>query len=256
MFSKLRDAQARFEKIEESIADVSVISNQQEYAKLMKEHKQLAPVIAKFREYTQLESDLNGALEMLEDAGSDPEIKEMAEEEVASCRKALEIISEELKILLLPKDPNDDKNVVIEIRAGAGGDEAALFAYVLYRMYNMYADSKGYKTELVSSNDTELGGFREVTFMISGEGAYSRFKFESGVHRVQRVPETETSGRIHTSTATVAVLPEAEDVEIEINPSDLQIDTIIGLDISALLLQREILFQIADTQQHFGIIVL
>jgi len=226
MFSKLRDAQARFEKIEESIADVSVISNQQEYAKLMKEHKQLAPVIAKFREYTQLESDLNGALEMLGDAGSDPEIKEMAEEEVASCRKALEIISEELKILLLPKDPNDDKNVVIEIRAGAGGDEAALFAYVLYRMYNMYADSKGYKTELVSSNDTELGGFREVTFMISGEGAYSRFKFESGVHRVQRVPETETSGRIHTSTATVAVLPEAEDVEIEINPSDLQIDTI------------------------------
>lgn len=226
MFSKLNAAQERFEKIESALIDPAIISNQEEYTKLMREHKTLAPIIEKFREYTQVENDLHGAEEMLADSSLDPEMKALAEEEMLACKEAIEKISEELKILLLPKDPNDDKNVVIEIRAGAGGDEAALFAYVLYRMYNMYADAKGYKTELVSSNDTELGGFREVTFMISGEGAYSRFKFESGVHRVQRVPETETSGRIHTSTATVAVLPEAEDVEIEINQSDLQIDTI------------------------------
>ncbi len=226
MFSKLKAAQDRFEKIESDLIDPAVISNQEEYTKLMREHKNLAPIIEKFREYTQVESDLRGAEEMLSDSALDAEMKALAEEEMLLCKESIEKISEELKILLLPKDPNDDKNVVIEIRAGAGGDEAALFAYVLYRMYNMYADAKGYKSELVSSNDTELGGFREVTFMISGEGAYSRFKFESGVHRVQRVPETETSGRIHTSTATVAVLPEAEDVEIEINQSDLQIDTI------------------------------
>jgi peptide chain release factor 1 len=158
-------------------------------------------------------------------ASDDKEMRELAEEELLESKKKLEVIVDELKILLLPKDENDDRNVIIEIRGGAGGEEAALFSYVLYRMYNMYADTVGFKTELVNANETELGGFKEVSFMISGEGAYSRFKYESGVHRVQRVPETETQGRIHTSTATVAVLPEAEEVDIEINPADLQIDT-------------------------------
>ncbi len=225
MLNKLREAELRFIAIEEELQKPEVVSNQDEFKKLMREHKNLSPVIEKYREYKAVENEIEDLKSIL-DEESDSELHDMAEADYHSCKEKIEKIEEELKILLLPKDPNDDKNVIIEIRGGAGGEEAALFAYVLYRMYNMYADSMNYKTELISANETELGGFKEVTFMISGEGAYSRFKYESGVHRVQRVPETEASGRIHTSTATVAVLPEAEDVEIEINNSDLIIETI------------------------------
>ena len=165
------------------------------------------------------------ASEILGDSTADKELKEIADEQLAQAKEDIEALSDELKILLLPKDPNDSRNVIVEIRGGAGGEEAALFCGVLYRMYSMYAEKKGFKTELINANETELGGYKEVSFMINGEGAFSRFKFESGVHRVQRVPETESQGRIHTSTVTVAVLPEAEDVELEINPADLQIDT-------------------------------
>jgi peptide chain release factor 1 len=188
----------------------------------MKEYKNLTPIIEKYREHKKLTDDMEGAKLLMEEGG---EFYDLALEEYKDCKDKLTVVEEELKFLLIPKDPNDDKNVIVEIRGGAGGEEAALFAYVLYRMYNMYAQTAGFKTELISCNETELGGFKEVTFMISGEGAYSRFKFESGVHRVQRVPETETQGRIHTSTATVAVLPEAEEVEIEIAPTDVIIET-------------------------------
>ena len=222
MFDKLKAAEERFLQIEEKLADPETISNQEEFTKAMKEYKNLSPVIEKYREYKKTVDDMEGAKLLMDEGG---ELYEMALEEYKSCKEKIEVIEEELKILLIPKDPNDDKNVVVEIRGGAGGDEAALFSYVLYRMYNMYAQSAGFKTELISCNETGLGGFKEVTFMISGEGAYSRFKFESGVHRVQRVPETETQGRIHTSTATVAVLPEAEEVEVEILPTDVIIET-------------------------------
>ena len=226
MLNKLNDAELRYEKITEELADTEVISDQEKYRALMQEHKHLTPIIEKFREYKKTESAVKDAEELMNDKSVDADLRELAETEMLEGRETLEKILEELKILLLPRDPNDDKNVIVEIRGGAGGEEAALFAGVLYRMYTMYADTKRYKTELVSANETGLGGFREITFMVTGEGAYSRFKYESGVHRVQRVPETETSGRIHTSTATVAVLPEAEDVEIEINQSDLEIETI------------------------------
>ncbi len=225
MLERLKEAELRFDHIEAELANPEVISDMTAYTALLKERANLAPIIEKYREYKKAVSDTESSLEILE-TESDPELRELAEEEFKQSKADTARLEEELKILLLPKDPMDDKNVMIEIRAGAGGEEAALFASVLYRMYNMYADSKRYKTELVSVNETGLGGFREITFMITGEGAYSRFKYESGVHRVQRVPETETSGRIHTSTATVAVLPEAEDVEIEINQSDLEIETI------------------------------
>lgn len=191
----------------------------------MKELKNLTPVVEKYREYKKIDNNLNEAKAILEENNSDKELKEIAELEISSCKEKLNKISEELKILLLPKDPNDDRNVIIEIRGGAGGEEAALFSGVLFRMYNMYAQMRRWKVEILNANETQLGGFKEISFMISGEGAYSRFKFESGVHRVQRVPDTEAQGRVHTSTVTVAVLPEAEDVEIDINPSDLQIDT-------------------------------
>ena len=183
----------------------------------------MTPIIEKFREYKKNEQELSDAFEMLSD--SDPEIKEMIQEEIGVCKAKSEKLLEELKILLLPRDPNDSKNVIIEIRAGAGGEEAALFAGVLYRMYTMYADSASFRTSLISCNETELGGFKEICFTVEGDGAFSRFKFESGVHRVQRVPETESQGRIQTSTVTVAVLPEAEDVDVEINPADLLIET-------------------------------
>jgi len=225
MLDRLKEAEARFERIEEELVKPETLSNMESYTALLKERAALAPVIEKYREYKKAVSDTESSLEILE-TESDPELRELAEEEFKQAKADTVRLEEELKILLLPKDPMDDKNVMIEIRAGAGGDEAALFASVLYRMYTMYADTRRYKTELVSVNETGLGGFREITFMITGEGAYSRFKYESGVHRVQRVPETETSGRIHTSTATVAVLPEAEDVEVEINQSDLEIETI------------------------------
>ncbi len=225
MHERLNEAEARFLRIEEELADPAVTADIERYTALLKEHATLAPVIEKFREYKKAVSDAADARAIL-DSESDPDLLALADEEYKAGRDAATKAGEELKILLLPKDPLDEKNVVIEIRAGAGGDEAALFAGVLYRMYTMYADARRFKTEVVSVNETGLGGFREITFLVTGQGAYSRFKYESGVHRVQRVPETESSGRIHTSTATVAVLPEAEDVEIEIDPGDLEIETI------------------------------
>ena len=222
MFDKLNQAEQRFVQLEGDLSNPDIISNQDEFTKIMKEYKALSPVIEKYREYKKTKSDMEGARALMDEGG---ELYDMALEEYKDCKERIEEIEQALKILLIPKDPNDDKNVIVEIRGGAGGEEAALFAYVLYRMYNMYADSVGFKTELLSCKETGLGGFKEVTFMISGEGAYSRFKFESGVHRVQRVPETESQGRIQTSTATVAVLPEAEDVEIEILPTDVIIET-------------------------------
>ncbi len=225
MIDKLKKAEERFEKIEEALADPAIFTKQDEYTTLMKERKNLLPIIEKFREYKSAEQTREDAREMREDSSLESELREMAAEEFTEASESCERLLEELKILLLPRDPNDDKNVIVEIRQGAGGEEAALFAAVLYRMYTMYATAAGFKTELMNANETELGGYKEVSFMVIGEGAYSRLKFESGVHRVQRVPETEAQGRIQTSTATVAVLPEAEDVEIDINPADLKIET-------------------------------
>ncbi len=225
MFEKLGAAEVRYEEINQKLMDPAVISDQKQYTQLMKEYKNMTPIVEKYREYVKAQADMDEAKELLEEGGLDKDFKELIEEQLNDNKKNIEIIAEELKILLLPKDPNDDKNVIVEIRGGAGGDEAALFANSLYRMYTMYAEAKRWKTEVLSSNETELGGFKEISFSISGEGAYSKLKFESGVHRVQRVPETETQGRIHTSTVTVAVLPEVDDIEFEINPKDLQIDT-------------------------------
>ncbi|MDO4864450.1 MAG: peptide chain release factor 1, partial [Ruminococcus sp.] len=194
------------------------------YTQLMREFKNMTPIIEKLREYRKAESSYNEARELLEAGGLDREFKEMAQSELEESKEAMETCTQELKVLLLPKDPNDDKNVIIEIRGGAGGEEASLFANSLYRMYTMYAEAKGWRQEVLSANPTELGGFKEISFSIEGEGAYSRLKYESGVHRVQRVPETESQGRIHTSTVTVAVLVEADEVELEINPTDLKID--------------------------------
>ena len=223
MFEKLSETEKNYEKIAEDLSTPEVAADPERFAKLMREHKRLTPIVDKYREYVRLKSQIADAEEIL--AGGDAELAELAEVELTEAKNALPDVEHELQILLLPHDLNDDKNVIFEIRGGAGGEEAALFAYVLYRMYTMYAAKVGYKTEIINLNETELGGFKEVTFMIEGEGAYSRLKYESGVHRVQRVPETEAQGRIHTSTATVAVLPEAEDVEVEINPADLIIET-------------------------------
>jgi len=222
MFEKLKDTEKNYVAICADLENPEIVVDPEKYTKLMKEHKRLTPIVEKYREYCACETQLAEATEMLDD----PDMAELAREELADAKERLPIIEKELQILLLPKDPNDEKNVIIEIRGGAGGEEAALFAGVLYRMYTMYADSVGWKTEVMSSNETELGGFKEISFMIEGEGAYSRLKYESGVHRVQRVPETESQGRIQTSTATVAVLPEAEDVVVDINPADLEIETI------------------------------
>ena len=224
MFDKLQGIEDKLEKINSSLCDPEVVSNQEEYKKLMREAKTLTPIVEKFREYKKTNSDLTEAKEMLADSSLDKEFRDMASEEVAEAQKKTEELKEELKVLLLPKDPNDYKNVIVEIRGGAGGEEAALFAGSLFRMYSMYAERKGWKTEIMNENPTELGGYKEISFMIEGEGAYSRLKFESGVHRVQRVPETERQGRVHTSTVTVAVLPEAEEVEFTLDPADLQID--------------------------------
>ncbi len=225
MLDKLEKVEERFEKVNEMLCDPDVVADIEKYKKLMREMKTLTPVVEKFREYKKTKETIDEAKLILEDSSQDKDFREMVEEEYIESKEKIAVIEDELKILLLPKDPNDDKNVIVEIRGGAGGEEASLFAGVLYRMYSMYAETKGWKTEIMNANETELGGFKEVSFMIEGEGAFSRFKFESGVHRVQRVPETESQGRIHTSTVTVAVLPEAEDVDIEINPADLQIDT-------------------------------
>lgn len=224
MFDKLQGIEDKLEKINSSLCDPEVVSNPEEYKKLMREAKTLTPIVEKFREYKKANSDLTEAKEMLADSSLDKEFRDMASEEAAEAQKKTEELKEELKVLLLPKDPNDYKNVIVEIRGGAGGEEAALFAGSLFRMYSMYAERKGWKTEIMNENPTELGGYKEISFVIEGEGAYSRLKFESGVHRVQRVPETESQGRVHTSTVTVAVLPEAEEVEFTLDPADLQID--------------------------------
>ena len=224
MIEKLNDAEKRYMDIEEELSLPETFSNQEKYASLMKEYKSLTPIIEKFREYKSTDKECVDLKAML-DEPLDADMRELANAELKEAKARLDELFEELKILLLPRDPNDDKNVMVEIRSGAGGEEAALFAAVLYRMYSMYAESAGFKTSLMNASETELGGFKEVTFMIEGDGAYSRFKFESGVHRVQRVPETESQGRIQTSTATVAVLPEAEDVEIEINPADIIVES-------------------------------
>ena len=224
MLDKLSHVEARFDKVNELLCLPETVSDQKQYAELMRELKNLTPVVEVFKEYKKAVNDGEAAKQMLSEH-PDKELKEMLEIEVEDCKARVEALTEKLKILLLPRDPNDDKNVIIEIRAGAGGEEAALFAHSLFRMYSMYSEARGWKPEVLSLNETGLGGVKEISFMITGEGAYSRFKFESGVHRVQRVPETESGGRIHTSTVTVAVLPEAEEVDIEIDPTELQIDT-------------------------------
>ena len=220
MFQKLEAVEKRYEELNKKIADPEVIARTHEWTEYMKEHAEIEEVVLKYKEYKRTEQALKEAEEMM----SDPEMKELAEEEASKAREKLPKLEEELKLLLIPKDPDDDKNIICEIRAGAGGDEAALFAGTLYRMYTMYAERKHWKIEVLNENETGLGGYKEISFMITGKGAYSRLKFESGVHRVQRVPETEASGRIHTSTATVAVLPVVEDVQIEINPADIKME--------------------------------
>lgn len=226
MFDKLQGAKDRYDEIGERLMDPSVVSDNAKYKALMKEYKSLTPVVDKYEEYRKAKSELDEAKELLDAGGMEPDFRAMVEEQLQTSKERIETVSEELRILLLPSDPNDERNVIMEIRGGAGGDEAALFAHSLYRMYCMYAENMRWKTEVMNINDTELGGIKEVSFLIQGEGAYSRLKFESGVHRVQRVPETETAGRIHTSTATVAVLPEVEEIEQEpIPPGDLQVDT-------------------------------
>ncbi len=220
MFDKLETVEKRYEELTTKISDPEVISRNSEWREYMKEHAELEPIVEKYREYKKTKKEYEDAKELM----SDPDMKDLAEEEMLEAKDKLPKIEEELKILLIPKDPDDEKNVICEIRAGAGGEEAALFAGTLFRMYSMYAEKKRWKLEVVNENATELGGYKEISFMIAGKGAYSRLKFESGVHRVQRVPDTESSGRIHTSTATVAVLPEVEDVEIEINPADIKME--------------------------------
>lgn len=224
MFENLQVFENRYEELNLKLYDPQSAADRELYAALMKEHKEITPIVEAYRAYQGCVEFLAEAKELLEET-SEKELRELAQEEIRENSELLARLEEQLKLLLLPKDPNDEKNVIVEIRGGAGGEEAALFAANLYRMYSMYAEKKGWKTELVNLNETELGGFKEVSFMIDGEGAFSRLKFESGVHRVQRVPETEAQGRIHTSTATVAVLPEAEDVDVQIDPKDLQIDT-------------------------------
>ena len=221
MFEKLDATVEKYDRLEYELANnTALITDATAYAKAIKEYRSLTAVVEKYRQYKRTEQDINDAL-LIIDETDDDEMKAMAQEELKDAKTRLEALAEELTLLLIPRDPNDDKNVIVEIRAGAGGEEAALFAAVLYRMYSMYAATVGFKVSVANANETELGGYKEISFSVEGDGAYSRFKFESGVHRVQRVPETESQGRIQTSTATVAVLPEVEDVEIEIKDSDL-----------------------------------
>ena len=224
MFENLQVVENRYEELTLKLYDPQTAGDREAFAALMKEHKELEPIVEAYRAWRQCQQDLAGARELLESEG-DRELRELAVEEIREREERGRALEEELKLLLLPKDPNDEKNVILEIRGGTGGEEAALFAYDLYRMYTAYAQRRGWRTEIVGLNETELGGFKEVSVLIDGEGAWSRLKYESGVHRVQRVPETESQGRIHTSAATVAVLPEAEEVEVHIDPKDLQIDT-------------------------------
>ena len=220
MFQKLEAVEKRYEDLTKKISDPDIISNQTEWQKYMKEHAEIQDVVEKYKEYKKVKEKLEEAKQMLDD----PELKELAQLDYEESKEKLPKLEEELKFLLIPKDPNDDKNIICEIRAGAGGEEAALFAGTLFRMYSMYAEKKHWKLEVLNSNETGLGGYKEISFMVSGKGVYSKLKFESGVHRVQRVPDTESSGRIHTSTVTVAVLPVVEDVEIELNESDIKME--------------------------------
>ena len=220
MFQKLEAVEKRYEELNKKIADPEIITRTSEWTGYMKEHAEIEEVVLKYKEYKKVLQQLDDAEAML----SDPEMKELAEEDIKSAKEQIPKLEEELKILLIPKDPDDDRNIICEIRGGAGGDEAALFAGTLFRMYSMYAERKHWKIEVLNENETGLGGYKEISFMVTGKGAYSRLKFESGVHRVQRVPETEASGRIHTSTATVAILPVVEDVQIEINPADIKLE--------------------------------
>ncbi len=224
MFDNLEAVENRYDEVALKLSDPSVIANQDEYKRLMKEYSDLEEIVVKFREYKTIVKNIQDAEEMLGDK-LENDFRELVQTELDENKENLEKVKRELKILLVPKDPNDDKNVIVEIRGGAGGEEAALFAGVLFRAYTRYAERKRWKTEILDSNPTELGGFKEVVFSIEGKGAYSRLKFESGVHRVQRVPSTESSGRIHTSTITVAIMAEVEDVDVDVNPNDLQIDT-------------------------------
>ena len=223
MFDRLEDLARSLEEINMQLTDPDVINDQNKYRQLMKEQSELTPIVEKYQEYRAAKDGIEESLQLLEEE-NDEEMRELAKEELSECRATVEKCEQELKILLLPKDPNDDKNVIVEIRAGAGGDEAALFAAEIYRMYQHYAETKNWKTEIMECDDTGIGGMKSVTFMITGAGAYSVMKYESGVHRVQRVPETESGGRIHTSTITVAVMPEAEDVDVQIDEKDIRID--------------------------------
>ena len=225
MLDKLAAVESRYEQIGFELTRPETVSDNVLFAKLMKEHSELTPIVEKYREYKAACESEEEATALLDEGGLDKDFKELVEAELLEAKANKETFAEELKILLLPKDPNDDKNVIVEIRGGAGGEEAALFAAALYRMYSMYAEGKRWSIDITNINETELGGYKEISFMIEGAGAYSRFKYESGVHRVQRVPDTETQGRIHTSTVTVAVMPEADEVEVDINPADLKIDT-------------------------------
>ena len=223
MFDKLDDMLIHYEELMRMLGDPDVTQDTKRFTKLMKEQAELAPIVEAYKQYKQAKQDVEDSLAMLEEE-NDEEMREMAKEELSDAKKRIEELEHELKILLLPKDPNDDKNIILEIRAGAGGDEAALFAAELYRMYSNYADSQHWKVEIISINENGIGGFKEVVAMVTGKGAYSKLKYESGVHRVQRVPETESGGRIHTSTASVAVMPEAEEVDVHIDEKDIRID--------------------------------
>lgn len=223
MFDRLDDILIHYEELMEELNNPYVVEDQAKFRRLMKEQADLAPIVEAYKAYKQAKQDVEDSLALL-DEESDEEMRELAKEELSDAKKRIEELEQELKILLLPKDPNDDKNIILEIRAGAGGDEAALFASELYRMYVNYAESNHWKVELISVNENGIGGFKEVVAMVTGKGAYSKLKYESGVHRVQRVPETESGGRIHTSTATVAVMPEAEEVDVQIDMNDCRID--------------------------------
>lgn len=225
MLDKLAAVRSHYEEINRRLQEPDVVSDPAQYRVLMKEYKQLTPLVEAYDAYAAAETAVEEARDLLEESGTDAELRELAKAELDENREKMDTLRQELQLLLLPRDENDERSVIMEIRGGTGGDEAALFAYNLYRMYSMYAERQGWRTEILSLNETELGGMKEVEFSVEGDGVYSRLKYEAGTHRVQRVPETETQGRIHTSAVTVAVMPEAEDVDVEINPADLKIDT-------------------------------
>ena len=223
MFDRLIELEEKYNSLSEKISDPAIISDNNIWRVLMKEHSDLSPIIDTFKEYKRLNESIEESKELLNET-SDEDLRQLAKDEIKESQDTLESVIENLKLLLLPKDPNDEKNVIVEIRGGAGGDEAALFANTLFRMYSHYAERRRWKTEVLNTNESDIGGFKEISFMIAGRGAYSRLKYESGVHRVQRIPVTESNGRIHTSTVTVAVLPEAEDVDVELDMNDIRVD--------------------------------